>query len=68
MIQTVTSFLLGFAASISMIMLIVGALQYSLASVDQNKKKAADTIEWAIIGFVVSTASWFIVRTIIANL
>jgi hypothetical protein len=68
MIQTVTSFLLGFAASISMIMLIVGALQYSLASVDQNKKKAVDTITLSITGFVVSVSAWFIVRTVIANL
>lgn len=68
MIKVVTEFLLGFSASIAMIMLIVGALQYSLASIDQNKKKAMDTIQMSITGFVVSVSAWFIIRTVIGNL
>ena len=38
MIQAVTSFLLGFSATISMIMIIVGGLKLSLGSLEQNKK------------------------------
>ena len=50
MIQVATSFLLGFSATIAMIMIIVGALKLSLGSVNkQDKSKAKETITWGII-------------------
>ncbi|EKE28052.1 MAG: hypothetical protein ACD_3C00106G0011 [uncultured bacterium (gcode 4)] len=70
-IQSATSFILWFAATIAMIMIIVGALKYSLGSVEwssPNKQKATDTIKYWIMWFIVSVSSWFIVNLFISNL
>ncbi|EKE29738.1 MAG: hypothetical protein ACD_2C00109G0002 [uncultured bacterium (gcode 4)] len=70
-IKYATEFILWFAATIAMIMIIVWALKYSLGSVEwnsPNKQKATDTIKYWIMWFIVSVWSWYIVNLIVANL
>lgn len=67
-IQNMTSFILWFATTIAMIMIIVWWLRYSLWSVEwssPNKTKAQDTIKYWIIWMVISISAWFIVNVII---
>ncbi len=68
MIKAITEFILGFSATISMIMIIVWALQIALGSVENDTKKWKATIQYGIIGFAVSVSAWFIVNAIVANL
>lgn len=70
-IQNVTSFILWFASTIAMVMIIVWALRYSLWSVEwssPNKQKANDTIKYWITWMIISVSAWFIVNVIIKNL
>ena len=66
-ITSVTSFIIGMGATLSMIMIIVGAFRLALPTSD-NKQKWKDAIMYGIIGFIVTLSSWFIVNTLIANL
>lgn len=66
-ITSVTSFIIGFGATLSMLMIIVGAFRLALPTSD-NKQKWKDAIMYWIIGFIVTLSSWFIVNTLIANL
>ncbi|MCK9272169.1 pilin [Candidatus Gracilibacteria bacterium] len=66
-ITSVTSFIIGFGATLSMLMIIVGAFRLALPTSD-NKQKGKDAIMYGIIGFIVTLSSWFIVNTLIANL
>lgn len=69
MISYATTFILGFAATIAVIMIIYGAFQMALFGLtSQEKKKGAETITHGIIGFVIAVSSWFIINTIMANL
>lgn len=68
-ISYATTFILGFAATVSVIMIIYGAFQMSLFGLtSQEKKKGAETIQHGIIGFVIAVSSWFIVNTVMSNL
>lgn len=70
-IQSIISFILGFAATIAMIMIIVWALKYSLWSVEwnsPNKTKAMDTIKYGIMWFIIAISSWFIINLIVNNI
>jgi len=68
-INYATTFILGFAATISVIMIIYGAFQIALFGLtSQEKKKGAETIQHGIIGFVISVSSWFIINMIMSNL
>lgn len=67
MIQSVTSFLLGFSATVSMIAILGIALKMQL----QKTKDYGPLKQWmsrAIGGFIVSVSAWLVIRTIIANL
>lgn len=67
-IQNTTSFVLWFATTIAMIMIIVWWFRYSLWSVEwssPNKTKAQDTIKYWITWMVISISAWFIVNVII---
>lgn len=69
MIKFATELILGFAATVSVIMIIYGAFQMALFGLtSQEKKKGAETIEHGIIGFVIAVSSWFIVNMIMSNL
>lgn len=70
-IQSATSFLLYFAPTVAMIMIIVGWLRFAIGSVEwdtPNKSKAKDTIKYWIIGMVISVSAWFIINIVIKNL
>lgn len=69
MIKYATDFILGFAATIAVIMIIYGAFQMSLMGLTaEDKKQGSSTIQHGIIGFVVAVSAWFIINVIIANL
>ncbi len=66
-----TSFILSFAWTIAMVMIIVWALKLSLWSWiawSADKTKAKNTITFGILGFVVALSAWFIINLIIWNL
>lgn len=70
-IQHATTFLLWFAATIAMIMIIVGAFKYTIWSVEwsaPNKQKANDTIKYGVIWFVVAVSAWFIINVLVNNI
>lgn len=47
------------------VMLLVGGFKYLTSGGNpEAKKKASDTITWAIVGFVVLLLGWFILRFI----
>jgi hypothetical protein len=51
------------AGLVLFVMLIVGGLGYLFSAGDPEKaQKAQGTLTWAIIGFVLLIASWFILR------
>lgn len=66
-ITSVTSAIIMVSATISMIMIIVGAFRLAMPTSD-NKQKWKDAIMYGIIGFIVTLSAWFIVNTLIANL
>ena len=69
MISYATSFLLGFAATIAMIMIIYGAFQMTLIAItSEEKKKGYDTMQHGIIGFVIAVSAWLIIKVVISNL
>ncbi|MDD5377489.1 MAG: hypothetical protein PHH16_05265 [Candidatus Gracilibacteria bacterium] len=68
-INYATTFILGFAATVSVIMIIYGAFQMALFGLtSQEKKKGAETITHGIIGFVIAVSSWFIINMVMSNL
>ena len=68
-ISYATTFILGFAATVAVIMIIYGAFQMALFGLtSQEKKKGQETIEHGIIGFVIAVSSWFIINMIMSNL
>ncbi|EKD29247.1 MAG: hypothetical protein ACD_78C00464G0004 [uncultured bacterium (gcode 4)] len=68
-ISYAATFILGFAATVAVIMIIYGAFQMALFGLtSQEKKKGAETIQHGIIGFVIAVSSWFIINTVMSNL
>lgn len=68
-ISYATTFVLGFAATVSVIMIIYGAFQMALFGLtSQEKKKGAETIQHGIIGFVITVSAWFIINIVMSNL
>ncbi len=68
-INNATNFVLGFAATVAVIMIIYGAFQMALFGLtSQEKKKWAETIQHGIIGFVIAVSSWFIINMLMSNL
>lgn len=69
MIGWASNYLLGFAGTIAIVMIIYGAFQRSLFSItSDDKTKSTDTIKHGIYGFVLASCAWLIVRVIVANL
>ncbi len=68
-INYATKLILGFAATVAVVMIIYGAFQMALFGLtSQEKKKGAETITHGIIGFVIAVSSWFIINMVMANL
>lgn len=54
---------IALAGIVLFVMLIIGGLGYLTSAGDPEKvKKAGGTITWAILGFVLLIASWFILK------
>lgn len=66
-IMSLTNFILGLSGTISMVMIIYGAVQMSFGSYSSGEK-GKKIISGGIIGFVISVSGWFIIRLVIDNL
>lgn len=68
-IETGVNTLLTAAGIISVIMIIVGGIMYSLSAGDSNKAtKAKDTILYSVIGLVITMLAYAIVNFVIGLL
>ncbi|MDD2487686.1 MAG: hypothetical protein PHS92_04945 [Candidatus Gracilibacteria bacterium] len=67
-INSLTTWLLGIAATVAMIMIIIGAYKIALGSLNNQVQKGKEAITMGIIGLTVSVSAWFIINTIISNL
>ena len=67
--QTITNTLLYIVGAVSVIMLIVGGLQYVLSSGDSKRVESAkNTILFAIVGIVVAIVAYAIVQFVFTKL
>ncbi len=65
----ITNILIFIVGAVAVIMVIVGALRYVTANGDPKSTTAAkDTILYAVIGIVVSIASYAIVNFVVKNI
>jgi hypothetical protein len=67
LIVSVTNYLLGFVGTISMMMIIYGAVRMGFGVVTGDKEIGKKIIAAGIIGFVIAVSGWFIVNLIIDN-
>lgn len=63
-IRTIYTFGLGFGALLAMLMIVVGAFQYTLSEAITSKEDASERIKNAIIGLVLLLAAFLILNTI----
>ncbi|MDD3645775.1 MAG: pilin [Candidatus Gracilibacteria bacterium] len=68
MIRNAIDFLMGFAGTIAIIFVIIGAYKILFGSLEQDKTKGRDTIIMALGGFALAALAWFIVKVILDNL
>lgn len=68
MINSATSFFLGLAASVAMIVIIYGALKMSFASFENAKEQGKKAVTYGITGFIIAISAWLIVQMAISNL
>ena len=67
LIVNVTNYLMGFVGTISMIMIIYGAVRMGFGAVAGDKEIGKKVISAGIVGFVIAVSGWFIVNLIIDN-
>jgi hypothetical protein len=68
-LMSVVNLLIGVVGIISVIMVIIGAIQLTLSSGNSDQvKKAKDTILFAIIGVVIALLAFAIVNYVLANI
>lgn len=66
--KTVTNVLLFIIGAVSVIMLIIGGIRYTISGGDQAQVKAAkDTILYAIIGIVVAILAYALVDFVVSS-
>lgn len=58
---------MGFAATLAVIFIIVGAYQILFGSLEWNKTKGKETITMALGGFALAAFSWLIIKFILNN-
>ncbi|MEK7185324.1 MAG: pilin, partial [Patescibacteria group bacterium] len=61
-------FLIGAAAVLAVIMIIIGGLEYMTTDVISNKSAGKEKINQAIIGLLLAIGSWLILNTIDPNI
>lgn len=66
-ILSVTNFLLGFVGTVSMIMIIYGAVRIGYGAVMDDKEAGKKIVSAGIIGFVISVSGWFVINFVIDN-
>lgn len=67
--RTITNILLFIIGAISVIMLVVGGIRYTISGGDQNQVTAAkNTIMYAIVGIVVAILAYAVVNFVISSL
>lgn len=66
-ILNVTNFLLSFVGTISMIMIIYGAVRMGYGAVANDKEVGKKIISAGIFGFIIAVSGWFIINLIIDN-
>lgn len=64
MIRYFVEVIIQLAGLVCVLFIIIGAYQYLLGSVTENKQKGKDTIKNALIGLVITLLSWIIVNVI----
>jgi Type IV secretion system pilin len=67
LIVSVTNYLMGFVGTVSMMMIIYGAVRMGFGVVTGDKEIGKKVIAAGIIGFVIAVSGWFIVNLIIDN-
>ncbi|MGE4443661.1 MAG: hypothetical protein AB7E37_01545 [Candidatus Altimarinota bacterium] len=66
-LQGATDYLMGFAATIAIIFIIIGAYKVALGSLSGDKSDGKKTIFLALGGFVLASVSWLILKLVIDN-
>lgn len=67
MIVSLTGFVLALTGTISLIMIIYGALRMVLGSYEQSVKDGKNTIMYALIGLAISASAWFIIKFVFSS-
>ncbi|MDP5039105.1 MAG: pilin [Candidatus Gracilibacteria bacterium] len=67
MIQYAINFLMGFAGTIALIFIIIGAYKIAFGGISNDKQKGKETIILAISGLILASLSWVILKIIIDN-
>lgn len=67
-INYATEFFLAFSGTISVLVIIAGAIKMQLSSFSDGKSQGQKIVTAGIIGFVISASAWFIINVIITNL
>ena len=68
LVQTVLTWMLGFAMVVAVVIIIFAGYQYITAAGDEAKiKKATTTLTWAIVGLVVAFIALLLVRFVMTT-
>lgn len=68
-VQNIFSLVFAFAGAISVLMVVIGGLNYVISAGDPQKTaRAKDTILYALIGLAVSILAFVIVRFVLGSL
>jgi hypothetical protein len=67
-IINVTNYILGLAGTVTVVMIIYGAVRMGLGSLSNDKETGKKIISAGIVGFVLAVSGWFIIRLVIENL
>ncbi|MDD4151953.1 MAG: hypothetical protein PHR68_05030 [Candidatus Gracilibacteria bacterium] len=60
-------FLMGFAGTISVVFIIIGAYQILFGAISGDKAKGQATVKLALTGFALSACAWIIIKIVIDN-
>lgn len=66
-IKFAIDFIMGFAGTIAVIFIIIGAYQILFWSVSGDKSKWQATIKLALSGFALAACAWIIIKIVIDN-
>jgi len=65
----IANWVAGFAATLAVLMVVIGGLQYMISGGNEEKTRAARrTIQWALIGLIIVLMSWSLLQTLLTIL